>query len=157
MRKARKRMIPKRPYPITSNTSHHMQQFGHNRYGNSTNHHATPVSYSTPHVTHPVNPSDAPPLMSLSVTVPKRYVPTNNHNIVSNTTSFVPMGPLGPPGPMPSPPVSTITHPLMSTRTTTPIGARLRKISESADEYRETNFRDTIIEKLSDVLKCIQG
>jgi hypothetical protein len=149
MRKARKGMITTRPY----HTASHMQQFDHC----STNHHTTPVSHSTSHVTHPVKPGDAPPLMSLSVPVPKRYAHTKNHNIGSDTTSFLPMGPLGHPGPMPLPPVSAISHPLMSTRAATPIGARLRKISECTEEYQEANFRGTIIEKLSDLLKCIQG
>ena len=60
-----------------------------------------------------------------------------------------------PPGKPPTPPHTA--DPRASSKDNHPIGDRLRRISESANNRsRDQDMRDTLIQKLGDVIQCLQ-
>ena len=102
-------------------------------------HHQTP-----PSMFHTPSSLNAQPLMAFPVPPPVQHLntgPNGSHH------------PRFPPGNPPAPP---LVRPHMTSKVTTPIGDRLLQISKGTDNSRENNIRDTLIDKLGDVIKCLQ-
>ncbi|MDP7404925.1 MAG: hypothetical protein QF782_05710, partial [Porticoccaceae bacterium] len=98
----------------------------------------------------PVRPGAPPFLPSIrgcaacpTMTSTSTFVASHSSQQETSTQGIRP----APPGVRPSPP---------STDNVIPIGTRLRKISESSVRHHDKDLRETMIEKLGDMIRCLQ-